>query len=111
METLREGKTSLLITPTDHDNPITTAERTHDTAVVVDVRQAPAEKTARATEVVNVTDRFCRTYEHPDIRCKEVTYAVVKRIFDVLFSLTVLIVSSPIMLITAILIPLNSRGS
>src|SRR4051794_25474520 len=38
METLREGKTSLLITPTDHDNPISTAERTHDTAVVVDVR-------------------------------------------------------------------------
>lgn len=111
METLREGKTSLLITPTDHDNPTAITDRRHDSAVVVDARAFPSEKPGQSTAVVNVTDRFARTYVHPDIPCKDVAYAVAKRVFDVLFSLTVLAFTWPIMLVTALLIPLNSRGS
>ncbi len=104
METLREGKTSRLITPTECDSSAANSERAHDTAVVG--RAADA----RSAQVVNVTDRFSPAYLHPDIDCKDVPYAAAKRAFDIVLAATILVAASPIMLAAAIAVPLTSRG-
>ena len=110
METLREGKTSLLITPPEPETSAANIQRAHDAALVDEWRPAAGEDTVRASDVVNVTDRFSRTYTHADIVCKPVQYSAIKRAFDIFLASTILVASSPIMLIAAIVIPLTSRG-
>ncbi|WP_155850568.1 sugar transferase [Chthonomonas calidirosea] len=54
--------------------------------------------------------RFAKDYVDPRFPCKEVPYARLKRIFDIVVALFALILFSPIMLLAALLIRLTSPG-
>ena len=56
------------------------------------------------------TYRFAKDYVDPRFPCKEVPYARLKRIFDIVVALLALILFSPIMLLAALLIRLTSPG-
>lgn len=111
METLREGKTSLLIASPERENPIQSSELSSIGSTAVDVIPSSGKDSINADELLNVTERFSPSYVHPEIECKPVTYAAAKRVFDVLFAATILAAASPIMLVAALIIPLTSRGS
>ncbi len=110
METLRKGKTSLLINPPEHENSPLNDDRSHESRAVVERRLPVVEGNIRTAEPCGVTDRFSRTYAHPDIDCKQVAYAAAKRGFDIVVATTILVAASPIMAIAALLVPLTSPG-
>jgi len=112
METLRECKTSLVITAPDRDVDARKNDRMHEGGLLSDLRslQGGPESSARTTQSYNVTDKFSPTYQHPDIDCKEVTYQFAKRAFDIVFALTFLFFTWPIMVVVAVIIKLTSRG-
>lgn len=57
-----------------------------------------------------VQNRFAHDFVDPLFPLKSVTYAPVKRFFDILFAILVLMLTSPVMLVTALLIKLTSKG-
>jgi exopolysaccharide biosynthesis polyprenyl glycosylphosphotransferase len=66
-------------------------------------RPAPAPETP-------ALDRFAPDFTDPDFPCKEVSYAWLKRAFDLVFASLLLIALSPLMLLAALLVKLTSRG-
>lgn len=54
--------------------------------------------------------RFASDYVHPGFHCKAVTYAALKRTFDIFSALAVLAFVSPALLLAAIAIKITSRG-
>ena len=55
-------------------------------------------------------NRFKRDFADPLFPLKPVPYATVKRFFDIILSLSFIVLFSPIMLLTALMIKLTSRG-
>jgi len=72
------------------------------------VTQTEAALLYQETSVVQ--NRFARDFVDPQFPLKSVPYASVKRFFDILFSLVVMTLASPIMILTAIIIRLTSPG-
>ena len=110
METLRKGKTSRLITSPERENPIQPNDLSSIESAVVDAVSSSGMDSDGSGELMTVTERFSQNYVHPEIDCRPVKYAAAKRVFDVVFASTVLVASAPIMLVTALIIPLTSRG-
>lgn len=61
-------------------------------------------------EVSVAQNRFAPDFVDPQFPLKPVRYATIKRFFDILFSLIVLAITGPIMVLTAIIIKLTSPG-
>lgn len=55
-------------------------------------------------------DRFAPDFTDPDFPCKVVSYAWLKRAFDIAFASLLLLALSPIMILAALLVKLTSRG-
>lgn len=56
------------------------------------------------------TDRFARNFQDPLIPCKTVSYRYVKRFFDIVISLVMLLFAAPFMLVAALLVKFTSPG-
>ena len=99
METLRQSSISSLAATRD-SSQIHTADADKITYL------APRS----STKVFQESCRFAHDYKDPLFPVVQVPYAILKRVFDIIFSILVLILSSPIMLLAAILVKLTSRG-
>src|SRR5437764_10054215 len=88
MDTLREGKTSLLATPTEREHTSARAERMPDSAVVADRMRAAKPVAAPERLVSTATEPISAGYIHPDIPSKSVPYAFAKRAFDIVLATT-----------------------
>ena len=125
METLRESKTSILtMTPESEVNLLSNGkgnlqdanQRLRDALGVSSTRTDFSNATVVPQEderlCLNIEDtsRFARDFTDPVFPCKSVPYLFVKRFFDFMIALFVLTLTAPIMLVTAILIKVTSRG-
>src|SRR5690349_11354589 len=113
METLRESKPSLLFPTPDSDaathslNPDREREhitRLRSTVDAVSYAVTPSNKTSP------VQNRFARDFIDPLFPYKICSYAAIKRVFDLIVAMVMLIIAAPIMLVTAVLIKLTSPG-
>jgi exopolysaccharide biosynthesis polyprenyl glycosylphosphotransferase len=110
MDTLREGKTSLLATPPEREHTVSRSDRLSETAIVADRNIAGIVPPAKQSVVAMPGDRSAAGYIHPEIPCKLVPYAFAKRAFDLVLASTMLVAASPIMFAAAIAIAVDSRG-
>lgn len=120
METLRESQPARLRVGAEHESGI----RLQDSIIAGDVVPAvystvtthmPYSPTQTETALLYqdssaLQNRFKHDFADPLFPLKPVPYATVKRFFDVMLSLCFIIVFSPFMLLTALLIKLTSRG-
>ncbi len=110
METLRESQPSLFRTMPDHDvNGII-----HEVSITQDVlrrtQPSPAVDSPFVEHTVASENRFARDFTDPLFPCHQVTYSIVKRFFDLMISITMLLLLSPIMVIAALLVRFTSPG-
>jgi|SRR5579871_3963154 len=116
METLRECSPSLLRTTPDRENgvhlqgSVASSDVSTTRDVLIEATEAQATVVDSATPAIDCTPRFTREFVDPLFPCREVRYAASKRAFDVLFSVAILAVLWPFMVIIAALIKLTSRG-
>jgi exopolysaccharide biosynthesis polyprenyl glycosylphosphotransferase len=82
------------------------ARPTHEPVSLPDkpIAMTPSGKDSLAPE------RFRRNFADPLFPCKNVPYATAKRIFDVIVALVAIALASPIIIVTALLVKLTSRG-
>lgn len=130
METLRESQPALVLVGLEHES----GSRLQDKSAaerMISERSAPVPTVPAAylpitthlphqssqTETAllyqdtpSLQNRFKRDFADPLFPCKPVPYATVKRFFDIVLSLCFLLICSPILLLTALLIKLTSRG-
>ena len=109
MDTLREGKTSLLTPAPERDHTVARNERISDKAIVND-RPRPTAASPAPMLGADAAEQFNAPLADTQIPCKPVTYAFAKRAFDLVLATTMLVISSPIMLAAAIAVRLDSRG-
>jgi lipopolysaccharide/colanic/teichoic acid biosynthesis glycosyltransferase len=116
METLREGQHSLLRSIPDRDMPVqsnnassislTDTEDGKYAQIVTQIDMAiPTARTPK-----DCTERFHPQFVDANFPIKTVSYATLKRAFDVVFSATVLLVMFLPMLLIALIVKLTSRG-
>lgn len=116
METLRERETTLL-----RANPDSMAQNGRNGHARNNPAQpVPAQSVAKSfsaaapsvptMSMVSEIDRFTRMYHDPRVPIKPVPYATLKRLFDILIALAVLIIAAPIMVVVAFLVKFTSRG-
>jgi exopolysaccharide biosynthesis polyprenyl glycosylphosphotransferase len=112
METLRECKTSLVITAPERESAARNSERVQESSPSVEGRSTHpgANNGVRLSLVHNVSDRFSSSYIHPEFVCKPVPYYMAKRAFDIVFASAILLIVWPVMAVAALLIKLTSRG-
>lgn len=84
-------------------NPLNASNTTHDGNVVS--FPAPAQHSMTCEE-----SRFSPNFLDPDFPVVTVKYANVKRVFDIVVSSLILILASPFMLLSALLVRLTSKG-
>jgi exopolysaccharide biosynthesis polyprenyl glycosylphosphotransferase len=72
--------------------------------------QRPATTNPRRVNYASETKRFAPEYSHPDFPPLLVAYAPQKRFFDVLVSSFILLLTSPLLLLIALLIKVTSPG-
>lgn len=110
MDALQEYQGSHLITVTI-DGASRPEDMPHDFPAAIDTLDAHLNRTKnKDVRPEDDIERFHISYIHPDFPVHTVTYATAKRIFDVCFSILLCIFSSPIMLVTAILVKCTSPG-
>lgn len=113
METLRES-TSALFTRTPERESVNLP--IEEDKVQEHVSRLSADNAAESdsqhplAHSITISNRFARNFTDPLFPCKTVPYCKIKRLFDILVALVMLILASPVMIVTAILIKLTSRG-
>jgi exopolysaccharide biosynthesis polyprenyl glycosylphosphotransferase len=112
MDTLRERQSPLVITVPDREGALRSSERGGEDSHLAESRsgQTGADGSSRSQQMQNVSDRFSANYSHPDIACKPVAYYMLKRTFDVVVAIVMLVLAAPIMIAAAVLIKLGSCG-
>ena len=124
METLRESKRSLLRSGSDHEinarlhDTLTEKRATGETiSITCAAISSPSSRSLKQTESALlypdspiIQNRFARDFVDPLFPLKPVHYAPIKRFFDFMVSALMLIILAPLMLLTALLIKLTSRG-
>ena len=115
METLRESHTSLLVATPERESRVFGAEfevRT-DTGMDHSIPVSPLPTEAAKEERIrpeDQTERFSHDYTDPLFSREQVSYAFMKRAFDVTICGLALLVFAPIMLVVALAIRLTSKG-
>lgn len=117
MDMLRERKSSLLVDAPERDHVAlnghakngSNGHYTASPATTGTVAIARDWKTLM-TDPNRPLERFRKSFHDPLFPRKNVPYATAKRLFDILVAITALALAFPIMLVTAILIKLTSKG-
>jgi exopolysaccharide biosynthesis polyprenyl glycosylphosphotransferase len=127
METLQKSKSSLLRTGSEHETGVHVAEKLSErisagepvspARVSLKAHKAHTNFGLKSTEAAllyqNTTaiqNRFARDFVDPLFPLKPVTYAPIKRFFDILVAVVMLLMAAPIMLTAALVIKLTSSG-
>ena len=124
METLQESQPSLLRAGSDLETVALTPQEISERAACENLTSAvrtsgnvnsnycltQTEAALLYQETSAVQNRFAHDFVDPLFPLKPVRYATIKRFFDILFSIIVLAITGPIMLLTAIIIKLTSPG-
>src|SRR5581483_5732357 len=115
METLREREPSLLRSVATHDvktvgdAPTSTIHKKEVSGAANSITMVSASTPSLPTDI-HLQERFAKSYCDPLFPQKSVPYLKLKRAFDILLSLTALLVFALPMLVIAALIKLTSRG-
>ena len=114
MDILRDYQPALVIQNSDREATFDDANSSASERISMQnsidglTADSASEKSKPQAEIV--TDRFSANYTNEIYPQKNVTYALFKRIFDVVFSLAVLFFAWPIMAFAAILVKITSPG-
>lgn len=108
METLREHDTPMRRAGADRKSGASAYIRVSDTdAPAARAQSVSADNT---TLCVSNPDRFARNFQDPAFPMQAVSYALLKRAFDIVATSAFLLVLWPVMLIIAIIIKTTSKG-
>ena len=125
METLQDSTLSMIHLGTETDTAVRVHENISDyrgrgdqlSAARTSSQSASSSYGVKPTEAALlyqdtslIQNRFAHDFVDPLFPLKAVPYAPVKRFFDILFAITVLTLTAPVMLITAIMVKLTSQG-
>ncbi len=112
METLRDNQKPLYLAAADNEAALRGTTPRVISAERISV--LPNHNELDGLQMAQQTSRHSTVYPaeaaHTIIPCKEVPYNVVKRAFDIVIAFTILVITSPIMLIAAILVRCTSKG-
>lgn len=118
METLREREPSLLVVEPARSPEINiNRDYSHisrgEISLGIETIQ-PEERLVNTSQLsiedMTASERFARGYHDPLFPIREVSYAAVKRVFDIVVSSVILLVIFPFMFAIALLIKLTSKG-
>lgn len=111
METVREKSAALYLSSSEGEVALKVSEPfvsySGESSSIRENRHTTG-KTSMSTQ--DESFRFDKNYVDANFECKDVHYATLKRLFDICVSSFFLIIMSPIMLITAVLVKISSPG-
>lgn len=117
MDILRERETSLLVDAPERDHVVSNGHHKNGSNGHYAASLATAGAIAIALDLKTITadpnrplERFRKDFHDPLFPRKSVPYATAKRLFDIIVATVALTLAFPIMLVTAILIKLTSKG-